>query len=124
MTELKDKLIKLRGRENFLSWLVLYEGIASVEDWFEINERSLEETESNNWFQDRTLKIIGTTDGARKTNEKKAKKWLLEHLSENVLLTIVVKDSLVDILKTLNKIYGYSNVDPVNIKRDITMRSR
>ena len=119
MAEPKDKSIKLRGRENFLSWLVLYEGIASVEDWFEINERSLEETGSNDWFQDRTLKIIGTNDGARKTNEKKAKKWLLEHLSENVLLTIVVKDSLVDILKNLNKTYGYSNVDPVNIKRDI-----
>ncbi len=64
MAEPKDKSIKLRRRENFLSWLVLYEGIASVEDWFEINERGLEETESNDWFQDRTLKIIETNDGA------------------------------------------------------------
>jgi len=119
MTEPQVKTVKLRGRDNFLSWLILYEGIASVEDWFTLNERETEETESNDWFQDRTLKIIGTSESAKKTNEKKAKKWLLEHLSEDVLLTIVVKDSLVDILKSLNKIYGYSNVDPVNIKRDI-----
>jgi len=112
----------LKGKENYLPWLNYLEGIADVDDLFELKEPTEELTvaaNSTSIFQGKIFVLNGANSAAKRASDKKVKKWILDHITETVLSLINVKDSSLEIMLCLNRIYGFANIDPISIKNEI-----
>ena len=104
-----SKKNQLKGRENFLAWSTRLETLLLLDEVIKRNENTDK------------LEIAGTSD-KRATNEKTAKKYIIQNCDDCVMHTINPSESFVNILAKLNASYGFGNMDSsiiLNQLRDI-----
>ena len=104
MTETTRKQL-LTGRNNFLSWLTRLEGLLTIDD---IIERT-----------DEGIVILGATPEEKKKNEREAKRYVLKNCDDSVMHVISPSDSFFETIEKLNSAYGFGNLDPSTIMKEL-----
>ncbi len=97
--EKAKKDILLKGRVNYLAWATRLELMLALDDVAKRNDND-------------NIVVAGETELEKKTNEKKAKRYVVQNLSDSVMHSINPNDSFEDLLANLNAAYGYANMDP------------
>jgi Reverse transcriptase (RNA-dependent DNA polymerase) len=104
--EMESKKQLLKGKANFLPWLQRLEGLLMMDERVERND--LEE-----------LVVKGATELERIQNNKVAKRYIYENCDDAVMHVINPQDDFNNILRKLNSSYGFGNVDPSIIKKEL-----
>lgn len=93
------KDILLKGRANYLAWITRLESMLSLDDVVKKNEQG-------------KLEISGANEITKATNEKTAKRYVINNLSDAVMHTVNPSDTFAHLLSNLNAAYGFANMDP------------
>jgi len=96
----------LKGRINYLAWVTRMEVLLGLEEVIGRDDKN-------------KIIITGASEALKKKNEIRAKKYIVSNCDDNVMHMINPKETFDKILSKLNSMYGYGNMDPSIILREL-----